>query len=545
MFRDFRTRYRRAFIGGARRTFGSIAFPQYLLYDAFTDTLAGGAVNGTSSTPPSGVQITGTAPTRTVVDANSKVGVGVGLQTTAIGAANNSGLWESSITRALGRTVIADLVQLENDTRIFFGFHTAQSSGNLQHGLTLINPASINTENGGGGQTLRAISSYTNQKWAVVLRTGGAYYFFKGDGLSQWTLLWALTAGSTATLYPGYYYPLGSGSSGPWTLDNLRIPVALYIPIPLAYDTFTRANGALGSTGTTGPDSQATPSLAWTGATYTVATNVAVGTPTVGADAIVNGAFAADTDWSKGTGWTIVAGTAVATAASADITATVAPLTTGAWYQTAFTQGGFGGGTVAVVLGTTVFPTHGANGTFTEVGRATSTAFALRGVGLTDTIDNVSASVLTLASMFASVAVSTQNVLIDINVTLSSGTSGLPAGLVLNLDSAGTPANFVIAYLDGNGNAKLEKCVAGTYTSVISATVTYSAGATIRVIKNGTSYSLFYNGAAVGSTSTISDVGVVGNTLHGLFSTSALNSLDNFQIFPVGTSNEFGGLDSL
>jgi len=121
--------------------------------------------------------------------------------------------------------------------------------------------------------------------------------------------------------------------------------------------------------------------------------------------------------------------------------------------------------------------------------------------------------------------------------------TGIQAGLVCNLDSAATPANFVIAYLDGQGNAKLDKCVAGVYTNVISAAVTYSAGATLRVIKSGTSYSLFYAGAAVGTTQVISDAGIISNTLHGIFSTSALNSLDNFQV--MARTDAYSWLDSV
>jgi hypothetical protein len=65
----------------------------------------------------------------------------------------------------------------------------------------------------------------------------------------------------------------------------------------------------------------------------------------------------------------------------------------------------------------------------------------------------------------------------------------------------------------------------------------------LRVIKSGTSYTLYYNNLIVGTTSTISDAGIVDNTKHGLFSTSANNSLDGFTVWARGVSNEYSTLD--
>jgi len=118
------------------------------------------------------------------------------------------------------------------------------------------------------------------------------------------------------------------------------------------------------------------------------------------------------------------------------------------------------------------------------------------------------------------------------------------AGLVLNLDSAASPANFVVGYHNGT-NAVLAKCVAGVWTTVISAAATYSSGATLRVVKDGTSYALFYNNSKVGSTSTISDAGIISNTLAGLFSSYSSNTLDNFQLFARGVENQYSALDAM
>lgn len=286
------------------------------------------------------------------------------------------------------------------------------------------------------------------------------------------------------------------------------------------FDDFNRADGLLGAP--------------WTGATWAMATNAAVNTPVAGSDVIVNGAFATDTNWTKGGGaWTIAAGVATKAAGiPGTITAAVAPLTLGVWYQAQVTVSNWAANGFWFIPGSGIAnPAFSANGTFIHTFLAVGTAAGLDTNTSTGAdVDNLSYKALTTSQLFASLQASVADVLADVNVTGPISTSGIQAGLVVNLDNAASPANFVIAYLDGAGNAKLDKCVGGTYSNVISAAVTYSAGATLRVIKSGTSYSLFYNGAAVGSTSTISDAGIISNSLVGLFSTSALNSLDNFRI---------------
>lgn len=56
---------------------------------------------------------------------------------------------------------------------------------------------------------------------------------------------------------------MATAESNDTYLEFLRVPQALWLPTPFAYDTFTRADGALGSTETTGIDGQAAPTLSW------------------------------------------------------------------------------------------------------------------------------------------------------------------------------------------------------------------------------------------------------------------------------------------
>lgn len=286
--------------------------------------------------------------------------------------------------------------------------------------------------------------------------------------------------------------------------------IASFLPFS---DTFTRANGALGNP--------------WLGGnSWTIASNVAVNTLTLGSELIVNGAFATDTDWTKGTGWAIAVGVGAHTALGAG-NITQAVLTSGLWYKAAYTTTGVGGGAMTSLFGTTVGPVRNTNATFTETGLANGTTAGLAGdATLAISIDNVSYKALTLSALINLILCPTTDVTASVPVTLTTGFQG---GVALNWDSQSSPANGVIGYTDGT-NCLLVKNVAGTWSTVITGAITYGAGKVVKVSKVGTSYSLFYNSIAVGTAQTISDAGIISNKNHGVFSTDALASLGTFSL---------------
>lgn len=89
--------------------------------------------------------------------------------------------------------------------------------------------------------------------------------------------------------------------------------------------------------------------------------------------------------------------------------------------------------------------------------------------------------------------------------------------------------NLVLAYHDGT-NAKLGKCIAGTWTSVISGAAAYGAGKALKVIVDGTDFSLYYDGTQVGATTAIADS--LGTKVYG-FSTYASNTLGVVSTSPL------------
>ena len=202
-------------------------------------------------------------------------------------------------------------------------------------------------------------------------------------------------------------------------------------------------------------------------------------------------------------------------------------LTAGAWYTTTVDVAAASGFVGWLFGGTNPIINYFASGARFAAGRAADATFQVkRAGGACDAIfDNITCRALTLASLFSTHPYASANCDLSAAITRTAGTQ---AGLVARLDSATSPANFIIAYLDGVGNVKVDKCVAGTYTNVISGAVTYSAGKVLRLVCSGNSVSAYYDGAQVGSTVTVSDAGIVSNTRHGLFSTYAANSFAGY-----------------
>ncbi len=145
--------------------------------------------------------------------------------------------------------------------------------------------------------------------------------------------------------------------------------------------------------------------------------------------------------------------------------------------------------------------------------------------GGTALFDNASFKPLTLASLISTRAYASADCDLSAAITRTAGTQ---AGFAARVDSTTSPANFIVAYLDGAGNVKVDKCVAGTYTNVISGAVTYGSTKVLRLVCSGNNVSAYYDGTQVGSTVTVSDAGIVSNVNHGKFSTYASNAFANY-----------------
>ena len=112
----------------------------------------------------------------------------------------------------------------------------------------------------------------------------------------------------------------------------------------------------------------------------------------LGSEALINGDFATDSDWSKGTGWVIMNGYAESDGTNAPLDQ-VSRLTIGKTYKVVITVTNMTSSALSVRLGTSssnAVLSISENGTYTAYGVAGATTFRLRSQGFDGRIQNVS-----------------------------------------------------------------------------------------------------------------------------------------------------------
>jgi hypothetical protein len=229
----------------------------YLLRDDFTDTAAGGSVNGTLATP--GGTGTTAQKTRTVTDGNNKLSVGSGVLDFATGGVNvgNPGLWYGVVTRAAGRVCVARVTHATN-SYISLGWDTAQTLA-LSDALVMFNAQNVYIQNNAGSAlNCGALTSGVTYLTAAVMRATGMHYLIKGGAFAKWTLIYSGKAG-TGNLYPGVSVYTGTTTGD--NVDFVRVPETLIVITPLASDNFA---GAWGATGGGGSEESGGDGLTWT-----------------------------------------------------------------------------------------------------------------------------------------------------------------------------------------------------------------------------------------------------------------------------------------
>jgi hypothetical protein len=147
-------------------------------------------------------------------------------------------------------------------------------------------------------------------------------------------------------------------------------------------------------------------------------------------------------------------------------------------------------------------------------------------------IDDVSAKVSTLSSLFAVLETNRSDVTIKASMVIdgTNTSSRTIGGVVTNVDNESTPLNFIQAYHDTVVFRAL-KCVNGVYTVLVSIATTYRDYGSIEIRRISTeTYRFLYDGIQIGDDQIINDATVIDNTLHGLFSTSPFNKFSRLVI---------------
>jgi hypothetical protein len=231
----------------------------YLLRDEFITDRPVGSVNGTPCEPGPG--------TRDVEDNGTGVSISGGeLVLIAVGQSGCTRIGQVPATP--GRML---RFHMRPSAPYNIGGFSNVADGAFENGMVdFFSSSNIILYDAGIGNVNLAVGSFaasTDYHVAVVLGAGGKFYgLLKGGAFSNWTLL-----------YPGYGKDnwinpyVGIAPYDAAASSYIRVPSNLWLPTPIAYDTFTRANGSLGSTETTGPDGQSCAARTWTTQLGTVA----------------------------------------------------------------------------------------------------------------------------------------------------------------------------------------------------------------------------------------------------------------------------------
>lgn len=306
------------------------------------------------------------------------------------------------------------------------------------------------------------------------------------------------------------------GGGGSFSFENLRFT------LPYSVDFSALPDGGM--------------PIYLSGSTWRVYSGKAINTPSVGSEMILNGHFNSEDNWSRGTGWTINDHVASVSTAGTFALSQNAAILASVWYQIGYNVTAYTSGSITLLVGSDGAFTkdRSATGAYIETIRRVSSGngvlYIYSNGGAVASIDDVTIKPVTIGSLFAFLP-ETQS---DVTVKSACNCTGFsPAGVALSWDNS--RLNGVIGYVTGNNRVRLEKCVAGVWSTLIDGVATYGAGKVVKVVKSGNSYSLYYGVAGseiqVGATQTVSDAGIVNNTVHGCFA-SAGAQLQSFFAIP-------------
>lgn len=236
---------------------------------------------------------------------------------------------------------------------------------------------------------------------------------------------------------------------------------------------------------------------------------------TLGAELFVNPGFAADTNWTKGSGWTITGGVGVGTTTSGTLQQGVG--TIGKWFQHQFDLVSRTAGSVIATQASGVPLSVAATYTHkTLVGSVTS---GLTGSSFSGTVDNCSLKKFTDSEVL--VLYDCFRPFVPVSLILPNSPLAYQVQIIVLCDSYTNALNYIYAGYGITNNAsqvKMNKIVNGVSTSLIGATtITPVANAALEVIRplHTNTFQLWYNNVQVGTTQTVTDAGIIGNTLFG------------------------------
>lgn len=543
---------------------GAVGAFDYLVNDAYTSNLTAGNVDGTDAEPGPGVRDIDDSQDQITIASSALAFAGTKTPNTF----GDPAIWYGPFGRSVGLIMRVDVTPAATNKLFMVGWGNNNTAINNVAALRFRGAGDVTPDQAGVGPSLFSYAATTYQI-ALILRVSGYLAFIKGGAFTNWTLLYIYAGNATQPMFASV-----QSNSAQLTVDNLIVPAARWLPTPLISDGF----GAWGSSDGLGHAEGVADSIgnggsgvSWSdNGDWSASGGLAGTTPTAGSDLVTDGGLenwdtATDlTSWTEQVGGssTVNQETSVVHAGSnaarftIDGSNSLAKInqsitnSNGDWLLvTLWAKTDVSGRSIAVDenngsnVGQTLklSTTYEPYASLIRATKANTDIGVKRSVGTSANlyIDDISAQVIDLDTMIAGADLSENDVLADVNITADAGTL---AGLLICADSISTLANGILVLLDPSGLVHVCKLVAGTLTLVTSETVTYSAGATLRAIKSGSAMRVFYNDAAVGSELTISDAGIVSNTIHGLIASDAGSTFDDLVVYARGTDGEYNSV---
>lgn len=279
-------------------------------------------------------------------------------------------------------------------------------------------------------------------------------------------------------------------------------------------------------------DGLAGPRYRWYAPAWAVDGNgYAYANPTLGPELFTNGAFAADANWTKGTGWTIAGGVAVASTATGRLSQNVGD--TGVIYRVAFDVVTRTAGSIRPFIGQSAGDNIATTGAYISVqAQGATDELGVTPTTFSGTIDNLSAKQLT-GTIHAYLRPRNVRQLGLKLVSLPPG--NVAVSLRMAVPSVESNDGIIVSSSSGAGipfRLTLSKQVNGVSATLIAATtVSFVSNALLELRRTGpTTYQIWYNGSQVGTDQTISDVEFAANPYYGMTSRDAICRFSEFQI---------------
>jgi hypothetical protein len=232
--------------------------------DNFDDTAFTGTVNGSRATPTQGALGSLTLNTRLVTDTGGNLSVVGGVLDCAGAVALDDPIISyGAIARVSGQVVLWKCtVSIIVTNGVYMGLFNAtppQKGGpdDTEEIFWYVAGGKLYFDDKNMTPLIYVPTDITEYGYAIVLRAGGSYHFIRVSG--QWLYLGASVGNANSPLYFAI-----SNEDAVFTVDDIRVPKGLWLPTPLASDSFNRVDGVLGVTDGKGQPEPGGYNKAWT-----------------------------------------------------------------------------------------------------------------------------------------------------------------------------------------------------------------------------------------------------------------------------------------